>query len=549
MSRSLKDAEFCSSSRKARILTTGIHGVFRGLKFESDAEIEQKGAFCKGLMPYKAILLLFFFSFTLLAPPATAAESNQHPLSARQVQESGSAPEGVHSPYLQVSGLIDTRTTFSDGTYDVTSLVRLAKERGFEVLFINDHDRMVLEYGLLPFRNTLKKKVELNSINREGAENYLDAVKKAREKYPDMILIPGSESVPFYYWEGSPLSKNLTAHDHEKRLLTIGMEKPEDYQNLPVIHNGFSTRYLNHFLPWTLLFFIAFILGLFLLKEKGFFRTSGVIVSAVCFLGIIDAHPFRSSPFSQYDGTRGIAPYQLLIDYVNSKGGFTFWNYPETQSGVRKLGPVFLHTAPYPDVLEQSSGYTGFAAVYGDGITATEPGHQWDRVLLAYCTGKRQRPVWGIATADFHKDGESGQKLGDFPTVFLVRRKTKADILSALKAGRMYASQTNYPQQILLKEFSVSSEGASDKATLGGEIVLNGHPKIHISLAFKNPVENQVKVRLIRAGKLIRTFTDKLPMEINYEDKYHQSDQKIYYRMDVTGHGILVSNPIFVKFQ
>ncbi|RZB36094.1 MAG: hypothetical protein SRB2_02503 [Desulfobacteraceae bacterium Eth-SRB2] len=31
------------------ILTTGIHGVFRGLKFEPDAEIGQKGAFCKGL--------------------------------------------------------------------------------------------------------------------------------------------------------------------------------------------------------------------------------------------------------------------------------------------------------------------------------------------------------------------------------------------------------------------------------------------------------------------------------------------------------------------
>ena len=30
-------------------LTTGIHGVFRRLKFESDAEIGQKGTFCKGL--------------------------------------------------------------------------------------------------------------------------------------------------------------------------------------------------------------------------------------------------------------------------------------------------------------------------------------------------------------------------------------------------------------------------------------------------------------------------------------------------------------------
>jgi len=501
-------------------------------------------------MSYKAILILFLLFFTQPTHPATAAETDQRSLSSQQMQELGGASQDVRRPfYLQVTGLIDTRTTYSDGIYDVTSLARLARERGFEVLFINDHDRMVMEYGILPFRNILKKKVELNSINRKGAENYLDDVKKAREKYPDMILIPGSESVPFYYWEGSPLSKNLTAHDHEKRVLTIGMEKPEDYQNLPVIHNGFSNRFLNHFLPRTILFFITFILGLFLLKEKGFFRTSGIIVSAVCFLGIIDALPFRSSPFSQYDGNQGIAPYQLLIDYVNQKDGFTIWNYLETQSGVRKLGPVFLNTAPYPDVLEQSRGYTGFAAVYGDTFTATEPGRQWDHVLQEYCTGKRERPVWGIATADFHKDGESGQKLGDFPTVFLVPRKTKADILEALKTGRMYASQTSYPQQILLKEFSVSADGANDKATLGGETFLSRHPKIHISLAFKIPADNQVKVRLIRSGELIETFTGKLPMKIDYEDKYSRPGEKIYYRMDVTGHGILVSNPIFVNFK
>jgi len=35
--RPLKNVNFCSSSRKAIILTTGIHGVFRGLKFEPDA--------------------------------------------------------------------------------------------------------------------------------------------------------------------------------------------------------------------------------------------------------------------------------------------------------------------------------------------------------------------------------------------------------------------------------------------------------------------------------------------------------------------------------
>jgi len=39
-----KSALICSNSRKAKILTTGIHVVFRGLKFEPDAEIGQISA-------------------------------------------------------------------------------------------------------------------------------------------------------------------------------------------------------------------------------------------------------------------------------------------------------------------------------------------------------------------------------------------------------------------------------------------------------------------------------------------------------------------------
>ena len=47
--KSLKNGNFCSSSRKAKISTTGIYGIFRGLKFEPGAEIGQKVPFYKGL--------------------------------------------------------------------------------------------------------------------------------------------------------------------------------------------------------------------------------------------------------------------------------------------------------------------------------------------------------------------------------------------------------------------------------------------------------------------------------------------------------------------
>ena len=458
------------------------------------------------------------------------------------------AHSAMAKEYTQIAGLIDLRTDYSDGELNLESLVILADARDFHLLFINDHDRLAMEYGLSPLRNILKKRVELNSINKGGAENYLNGIREVQEKYPDMILIPGSETAPFYYWTGSYLENNLTAHNHERRILIVGLEKPEDYRALPILHNGFSTKYLNFFLPKILIFTIPFILGLILLKWKGYYRIAGIVISALSLLFLINTDPLRSSPFDQYHGDQGIGPHQLVIDYVNSKGGLTFWNYPETNSGVRKMGPISVSTPPYPQVLRQSIGYTGFAALYGDNIKATEPGGVWDRVLLEYCEGERERPVWGISTADFHEDGGAGEKLGNYPTVFLVKEKTKKEILSAMRAGRMYACRAKYPQRLVLDEFSVRGSGSETGATLGDEILLREHPRIRISLSLKEATDKGVKVRLIRSGHLIEVFEGSLPMEIDYEDKYYRPGEKIYDRIDARGEGALVSNPIFVTF-
>ncbi|MDD5170765.1 MAG: hypothetical protein PHN75_18255, partial [Syntrophales bacterium] len=108
--------------------------------------------------------------------------------------------------YKQIAGLIDLRTTFSDGAYTVEQLTILARERGFRVVFVTDHDRMAMSYGLPPFRNVIKKSEEYNSTNVSGPERYLQTIHDVQAKYPDMIIIPGSETAPFYYWTGNPIS-------------------------------------------------------------------------------------------------------------------------------------------------------------------------------------------------------------------------------------------------------------------------------------------------------------------------------------------------------
>ncbi len=463
---------------------------------------------------------------------------------------SGIVSSAGAAEYIQTAGLIDTRTTHSDGALSVAELADLARTRGFDVLFLNDHDRLAMAYGLPPFRNVFRLRKELNSINKSGAKAFIEAINQARQQYKDLILIPGSESVPYYYWTGSYFNKDLTAHDHEKRILTIGLENPGDYENLPMIHNGFSTRYIKMALPGALFFFGSLFLGLYLLTEKGLIRLAASLLVILSVLAILNTMPLRNSPYTPYMGDQGIAPYQLFIDHVDRIGGLTFWNYPETRSGVRPYGPIHVSTPPYPDVLEKAHGYTGFAAIYGDNITVTKPGHEWDKVLMAYCQGQRTRPVWGIATADYHSEKEPGEKLGNFPTVFLVKQKTKVAVLNAMRKGRMYAVRGPYPQRLILDNFSACSSGCDKKAVSGEEVQLNHPAKIRVTLSLKNPAEETATIRLIRSGEEIKTFKDKLPLDIEFQDTYHRPDEKIFYRIDVRTRraGRLLSNPIFVKF-
>ncbi|OQW98996.1 MAG: hypothetical protein BWK74_03250 [Desulfobacteraceae bacterium A6] len=143
------------------------------------------------------------------------------------------------------------------------------------------------------------------------------------------------------------------------------MDKPEDYENLPILHNGVNSEYTRILIPGILLFLSSLAVSIFLIRWGGFYRMTGIIIAVLSVAFIANSNPFRSSPFDQYHGDQGMAPYQLLVDYVNERGGLTFWNYPETKSGIGRKGPIRVDTPPHPEVLEESDGYTGFAALRG----------------------------------------------------------------------------------------------------------------------------------------------------------------------------------------
>jgi hypothetical protein len=456
---------------------------------------------------------------------------------------------GLSEDYQQVAGLIDLRTTYSDGAHDLDFLVDLAKKRGFEVLFINDHDRMTMEYGIFPLRNIIRKKVELPSINSRGAEKYLQGIKQAAQQHPEVILIPGSETAPFYYWTGSPFKDNLTAHNGERHLLIMGLENPQDYKDLPILHNGFSILHFRQLLPLSIVFMVLMLIGFILVLKKSYLRILGIVILVNATLMLVEFHPFKSSVFDQYSGDQGYLPYQELIDYVRNRGGATFWTHPEASAGANaRRGPITVKTPPHPEALLMTKGYTGFGAIYGTWITSTEPGMEWDRALLEYCRGKRGTPAWGISTADYHEEEVGGEKLGNFPTVFLVREKTGEEVLQALKQGRMYACRTgeNF-QRFVLQDFSVSDSNMNSHASMGETIELKSKPEIKISISSSDDIARDVDVRIIRSGKLIRTISKTTPFVVDFKDDYFSHGEQIYYRLDIPG--TLVSNPIFVKFS
>lgn len=451
--------------------------------------------------------------------------------------------------YLQIPGVVHVHSTFSSGDHSLEQLVQKAADKNIGAIIVTDHDLVAMEYGLFPLRNIIKRREERGSILNAGAHKFLDTIARLNRQQNAVVVIPGAQSSPFYYWTGSPFKNNLKAHDYRKELLLIGMQTPEDYEGIPLLHRGLSTRYFFYLLPRAVLFLAALGLGLFLLFHKGLYRVVGVVVSGAGLLLLVNHHPFQSSRFDPYHGSQGIAPYQEVIDYAVRRKGLVFWAHPESNyssEGV-KLGPVTLETEHYADDLLLSRHYTGFAALYGDTSTTAKPGNHWDRILVEYCRGERKKPVWGIAEADYHAD-KQGIALDTFQTVFLVRNKSAQGLLEALAKGRVYAVLNEKGPPLVLERFEVQEEGGGPGATMGEELRAEGFPVVagRISLAGMEPAA--LEVQLIRDGRVWQSIDGHTPLEFRFVDQ-RKITKRSYYRLAVKSprRGRLLSNPIFVS--
>ena len=458
-------------------------------------------------------------------------------------------PQKVQAGYQQWDLAANVKSRFSTGCSSVQELMGQAEARGLDGLLFGDHDRKSIQYGVPYVERIFRVKMGSPSLLDNGAATYLSEINQIDKSDDTLVLVPGVESAPFYYWTGNPLDQNLVAHNWDKHLLIVGLPNSRDYEELPILNSSFTTRYLKDDYLFFSIFCIGAMIGFYGFMARRWRRLS-FIFTLVMGLLAANAHPFKSSPFDQYQGDRGAEPYQYLIDYADSRGALVFWNHLETPVNGEfdgSLIQVKTQTAPHPQDLLLTRNYTGFQAMGNSPVSAVEPGKEWDQVLMQYLEGKRDRPIWAYGPTEFRCEGKNGDRLGEIRTVVLTSRKSRPAMVSALGAGRMYAvKQGEGKSRLSLDSFELVEPATENRAVMGEELKTVHSPGIGLKLSMDGgESDTRAKIRLIHNGQVVKQALLKLPYEGVW--KYNALSKRGYYRLlvEIDAYNQLVSNPIF----
>lgn len=371
-------------------------------------------------------------------------------------------------------------------------IAALAQRKRLDAVILTDYFEQKVSWGIFPLHRILKISKELPSMKRFGVERYYQISENFRSS--SIQFLPGAEVTPFYWWSGSLGKGDWTVHDLQKNILVFGLS-PEAMKKLPTIENG--------------------------------------------------------SGLDAYHGPKEEA-YQKLIDDVKKGGGISVWSTPDESFGNEaQHGPVHLSTLSYSKSLVRTRGYTGIG-IYPEGQTKTGvPGGIWDRLLDAYCRGKRKEPVWAFAESVAHARNIRSQ-LGRWDQMVLSNSKSRSDLLQAVKAGHFYIRELQQGE-IFLDEFLIADEGNPNvKAVMGETTEVEGRPALHVRARLSDP-SKIVVLHVIRNGELVQTeFSGPVGILILdwVDPKPLEMGQKNYYRLmgttDPTGIANFLSNPIFV---
>ena len=421
----------------------------------------------------------------------------------------------------------------------------------------------IMDTAVWPWRNIIRTKEKMASLATYGAARYLQKIADLQKKYSDVVIIPGVEAAPFYYWTGSPYAHNFKLRDWHKHVLVIGLNRPEDYEYLPSVANKKSLR--KHFgtedlLPlWPALIIILGVIsyrkrkysytdaqGHALGPYSSFWHLSGLILIFFGILSLINNYPFTRVAYDQYHGEQGIKPYQCLIDYANNIGALTFWAHPEA-TNISKRGDISIETEYYAEDMLRARRYTGFAIFYDGFKKVGSPGGIWDKILTEYCNDARTAPIWAIASQEYDQGGSLASRLQGVETVVLVKELNQSSILKALGKGHAYVIAGD--RALRLERFEITDTSTPATGLMGEKVNIKGFPTLNISGGNKAGDSLPVTVRIIRNGNIIETLNAGSLFSLRYTDKFHEPGKMVYYRLEIRNDKtVIVTNPIFVNF-
>jgi len=416
------------------------------------------------------------------------------PLPLNAVSAAADAP-GSRTPWIPLKVVLHAHSEASGEPISLEEMAHLARKRGVDAVILTDYLEQRVSLGLYPFHRFLKISKTQPSLATYGIAAYAAALEAARRKVDSVLLLPGAEVIPFYWWSGDLLKGNLTVYGLHKNLLVFGLAVG-DLPKIPTLENGR--------------------------------------------LGM-DA----------YHGSRGEKPYQAVIDHVQTSGGLAVWSAPDSVAGAEfQYGPIHASTLPYWHSLLATQDYTGIA-IYPEGEEFTgAAGGVWDRVLSAYCRGKRRYPAWGFAEGMIHRENFA-EGLARFDQVVLADQRSETAVLDAMKRGRFYI-RTLGGSELELEEFRVEDSFAARSAAAGEEMELVGSPKIRVKVrvsALMQPAG--IRVDIVRGGRVVYSKTsDKAALEFIWQDPDKLDPGRHYYRLiGIVGSkraNRFMSNPIFV---
>lgn len=458
----------------------------------------------------------------------------------------------------QLLATVHVHSTASTGELTIEALAERAEQLGLDVLVLTDNFSLRYEYGLWPLTGLLKRQVRFPSVLEYGIERYLDEIAAAQRRHPKLIILPGVEVAPYYHWTGSLLRHTLTMHNAQRNLLVLGLTRPEDYRSLPASGNPgsytFDWRGAVNGAP-ILLVVPAVWLWRPLRRSsdrRSSRRTVACILIVLAAALVANAWPLSQPAFSSYDDQLGYRPYQALIDDVRAKGGLVFWSMTEARDfheyAAGPLGTVTVKTEPHPEAMLMTTGYTGFGGLYQDGRTSIKPGELWDRLLQLPTSEQRPIPAL-IGELGFHGLSDAGKDLHRLVTALWVKERTVAGVLEALRFGHSYAvGEGDHHVQLRLDEFRVACQGGAKSASVGDSLDPAGARDfmVLLSITARDRGRHPVKVRVIRSGQVLAQLAGETPFRVDWPDTTVPLAERMTYRVEITGSGELLSNPIFV---